>query len=212
MTLVRRLDNRCASVQFRDRRSGTIAQDSYMSEFLQQYVDWGLIDIIFVSSRETEVESGYNLEITSETVVARKDQGFVEVVAQRRVSFAPRAGGSSIGKDSERPITAQEYRAAARGKQILDSPAALAQLQKAKDAIDAGYAREAELRARRAPLYEKFEKLTPKCPNCDRPMNLKEKGGRSFWACRYYQRDCDGAFVNLTAEAQRILAEIDKIA
>ncbi len=182
-----------------------------MSDFLQQYVDWGLTDIVFVSSGETEVESGYNLEITWETVVARKDQGFVEVVAQKRVSFAPRAGGGSIGKDSERPITAEEYRRAARGKQILDSLAALAQLQKRTDAIDAGYARQAELRAKRAPLYEKLEKLTPKCPNCDRQMNLKEKGGRRFWACRYYQRDCGGAFVNLTAEAQRILAEIDKI-
>ena len=148
---------------------------------MQQYVDWGLTDIIFVSSREREVESGYNLEITSETVVARKGQGFVEVVAQRRVSFAPRAGGgASIGKDSERPITAEEYRGAARGKQILDSPAARVQLQKANDAIDAGYAREAELRGRRAPLYEKFEELTPKCPDCDRQMSLKEREGDVF--------------------------------
>ena len=51
--------------------------------FLQQYVDWGLADIVFVSGGETEVESGYNLEITCETVVARKGQGFVEVVARK---------------------------------------------------------------------------------------------------------------------------------
>jgi hypothetical protein len=182
-----------------------------MGDFLQQYVDWGLTDIVFVSTSEKEVASGYNLEITSETVVARKGQGFVEVVAQKRDSFAPRAGGTSIGKDSERSITADEYRRAARGKQILDTPAARAQLQKAKDAIDAGYAVQAELRAKRAPLYEKLEKLTPKCPNCDREMSLKEKGGRRFWACRYYPRDCDGGFVNLTAEVHRILTEIDKI-
>ena len=63
-----------------------------MSEFLQHYVDWGLTDIVLISHTEKEVESGYNLEITKETVVARKGQGFVEVVAEKRVSFAPHAG------------------------------------------------------------------------------------------------------------------------
>lgn len=130
-----------------------MAEEPSVSDFLQHYVDWGLTDIILISNREKEVKSGYNLEITSETVVGRKGQDFVAVVAQKRVSFASHAGGTSIGKDSEQPITAEEYRGAARGKQILDTPAARAQLQKAKEAIDAGYARQAELRARRAPLY-----------------------------------------------------------
>jgi hypothetical protein len=165
-----------------------------VSEFLQHYLDWGLTDIILVSHDEKEVESGYNLEITTETVVARKGQGFVEVVAQKRVSFAPHAGGSSSGKDSERPITAGEYRRAAKGKHVLDTPAARAGLKKAKAAIDAGYARQAELRNKRAPLYEKLDKLTPKCPNCDRKMSLKEKGGRRFWACNFYPRDCRWRF------------------
>jgi hypothetical protein len=110
-----------------------------VSEFLQQYVDWGLTDIVLISHMEKEVESGYNLEITKETVVARKGQGFVEVIAEKRVSFAPHSGGSSSGKDAERPITAEEYQRAARGKPLLDTPAARAGLQKAKDAIDAGY-------------------------------------------------------------------------
>lgn len=183
-----------------------------MSEFLELYVDCGLTDIVFVSRSEEEVASGYNLEITRETVVARKGRGFVELVAERRVSFAPRAASRSIGKDSERSITAEEYRRVARGKQIIDTPAARAKLQDAKDAIEAGYARHAELRARQAPLYEKLEKLTPKCRNCGRPMSPKEKGGRRFWACSYYQRDCTGGFENLTVDAQRILAEIDKTA
>jgi hypothetical protein len=44
-------------------------------EFLQHYLDyldWGLTDIILVSHDEKKVESGYNLEITTETVAARK--------------------------------------------------------------------------------------------------------------------------------------------
>ena len=188
-----------------------IGAESSVSDFLQQYLDWGLTDIVFVSKSEEEVESGYNLEISRETVVARKGQGFVEVIAEKRVSFAPRAGGTSIRKDSERSITIAEYRRASEGKQILDAPAARAQVQHAKDSIEAGYARHAELRAKQAPLYERLERLTPKCPKCDRQMSLKEKKGSRFWACSYYQRDCDGGILNLTPEALRILAEIDKI-
>jgi hypothetical protein len=90
-----------------------------MSRYLQHYVDWGLSQIVFISRREKEGESGYNLEITWETVVARKGQEFVEVVVQERVSFAPNGGGSSVGKDSERPMDAEEYRKAAKGKPIL---------------------------------------------------------------------------------------------
>ncbi|MBZ5618077.1 MAG: topoisomerase DNA-binding C4 zinc finger domain-containing protein [Acidobacteriia bacterium] len=177
-----------------------------MSNYLQHYVDWGLSQIVFVSSREKEVESGYNLEITWETVVARKGQGFVEVVAQERVSFAPGAGSRSVGKDSERLIAAEEYRKTAQGKPILDTPEALARLQKAKDAVAAGYARQEELRALRAPLYKKLDELTPKCPDCERKMVQRKSRSGAFWGCPTYPQ-CDGTR-SMTAEVRRILTEI----
>ncbi len=67
-----------------------------MSDYLQHYVNWGLSQIVFVSSRQKEVESGYNLEITWETVVARKGQSFVEVVAQEQSPLlqVPEVGAS----------------------------------------------------------------------------------------------------------------------
>jgi ribosomal protein L37AE/L43A len=179
-----------------------------MSDYLQHYVNWGLSQIVFVSSRQREVESGYNLEITWETVVARKRQSFVEVVAQERVSFAPGAGGRSVGKDSERSITEEEYRKAAKEKPILDTPDALAGLQRAKDAVEAGYARHAELRASRAPLFAELEKLTPKCPNCDRKMVQRKGRGGPFWGCPVYPQ-CDGT-KSMTAGVERILSDIAK--
>ena len=180
-----------------------------MSNYLQHHFDWGLSQIVFVSSREKEVESGYNLEITWETVVARKGQGFVEVVAQERVSFALGGGGRSVGRSSERLITAEEYRKTAKGKPILDTPEALAQLQEAKDALAAGYARQADLRALRSPLYAKLDELTPKCPDCDKKMVQRKSRGGPFWGCPTYPQ-CDGTR-SMTTEVRRILTEIANI-
>jgi ribosomal protein L37AE/L43A len=183
-----------------------------MSKFLKEYIDAGLSKIVVLSVKEKEVESGYNPELTWETVVAVKGSGFVEAVAEEKVSFNPGASGCARWIDSERVISAEEYRQAARGKAILDTPAALANLQEAKDAVAAGYARQAELRTLRAPLHAKLDAITPKCPSCDKTMSLKEKNGRRFWACGRYPRNCDGGGIaNLTAEANRLLAEIAKI-
>lgn len=177
-----------------------------MSEYLRHYIEWGLSQIVLICRREKEVESGYNLELTWETVVARRGADFVEVVAHERRSFAPGAGGSSIGKESERLITSDEYGKAAKGKQILDTPVALEQLAIEKTAIEEGYARHAELRLKRAPLQDRLDKLTPKCPDCDRKMVLRRSRSGAFWGCSAYPR-CDGV-VTLTAEAKRIISEL----
>ena len=166
---------------------------------------------MFESLKEKEVESGYGRDLTWETVVARKGTGFVRVVAQERVSYGPRGGGASSGIDTETPITEAEYLEVAHGKPILDTAAALQGLKDQKAAIAAGYAREAELREKRAPLYERLKAITPKCRNCDRPMSLTKKASRQFWACSMYPRNCEGGFENLTAEVRRILAEIEQI-
>lgn len=182
-----------------------------MSDYLEHYVRWGLSQIVVLSHHEREVGSGYGLEVTTETVVACKGTGFVELVAEGRVSFAPGAAGRNVAKDGERSITAAEYQTRATGRPVLDTPAALAALHEAKAADQAGYVREAKLRALRAPLYTKLDELTPKCPNCDRKMMRKERrgGGAPFWSCPTYPR-CNGTR-NMSAEVSRILSDITNI-
>ena len=143
--------------------------------------------------------------------MARKGNGYVKVVLRHSVSFSPGAGGHDIGMESETAITAEEYRKGARGKQILDTAEALARIKEAGRAMDAHYARQAELRARSAPLQDRFDKLKPKCRKCDREMELKAKNGRQFWTCRFFTRDCEGDIQNLTAEQKSILAQLADI-
>ena len=182
-----------------------------MSDYLRHYVDWALSDIIFVSTLEKELGNAYGRELTWETIVARKGKGYVKVVLRHSVSFSPGAGGHNIGMESETPITADEYRKEARGKQILDTAAAVDRLKQAEGEMEVHYARQTELRAKRAPLQDKLDKLKPKCRKCDREMELKTKNGRQFWACRFFTRDCEGDFQNLTAEQNRILAQLAEI-
>jgi len=139
-----------------------------MSDYLRHYMDGGLSDIIVVTTREKELGNAYRRELTWETVVARKGNGYVKVVLRHSVSFSPGAGGHDIGMESETPITAEEYRKEARGKHILDTAEALARLEEAGRAMNAHYARQGELRARRTPLQDRFDKLKPKCRKCDR--------------------------------------------
>lgn len=180
-----------------------------MAGFLNLYVERGLSKIIFISTKEREAGNSYGRETTWETVVARKGKDYIRVVATQRTSFAPHAGGSSFGFESETPITEAEYRTAAQGKEILDTPAALQALNDAEEELAAHYAKQAQIREKRAPLYAKLEKLTPKCDNCDRPMSVKSKNGNRFWACNQYPQNCDGGFKNLTAEVTKLLREIE---
>ena len=42
-------------------------------------------------------------------------------------------------------------------------------------------------------------------------LKAKAKNGRQFWACRFFTRDCEGDIQNLTAEQNRILAQLAEI-
>lgn len=182
-----------------------------MSGFLKQYIDHGLSAIIFISTKGVEAGNAYGRETIWETVVARKGNDYVRVVATQRTSFAPHAGGGSLGFESETPITEAEYRTASKGKAILDTREALQSLQDDEEALKSHYARQEEIREKQAPLYAQLKKLTPKCDNCDRLMALKSNKGRRSWACTQYPRNCDGGFKYLTAEVSKLLQDIESI-
>jgi hypothetical protein len=183
-----------------------------MSDYLAHYIEWGLSGIVVTDYKEKELGNAYSRELTYETVVAKKGAGFVKVVLRKSVSFSPGSGGTDIGKDSEEAITHAEYQAATKRKIIPDTPAGLAQVQKTKDTIAAGYAYQAELRAKRAPFYAQLDKLTPNCPDCGKKMIQKSKKGDSsalFWGCPTFPR-CDG-LQNMTTEQRRLIDQIAAI-
>jgi hypothetical protein len=182
-----------------------------VSDFLKHYLEHGLSEIIFESSKTSEKGNAYGRETTTETVVARKGNQYVRVVAIQRDSFAPRAAGSSSGVDSETVITLAAYKVAAKGRAILDSAEALQALKQAEENLNAHYAKQAAIREKQAPLGARLEKLTPKCDNCDGAMTIKTKNGRRFWACPRYPQRCNGGIKNLTAEVVRLLADIENI-
>ena len=180
-----------------------------MSQYLRRYLELGLSQIVVVDHREKEVQSGYGLELTWETVVARKGNGYVRLVFHDRQSFAPNAGGSSGGVESEAIITATEYRDASKSNEVLDTPEHVKEIERQEAKIQERFAKEARLRPQRIKLYADLKRVTPKCPSCGIAMIQKKGKFGSFWGCSKFPY-CDGK-ANISAEANRVLWELSKL-
>ena len=59
--------------------------------FVDEYVSRGLTDVVLISSDSREESSGYQDEIDTEVIVAKKNNGFVRATAESIKRFGPRA-------------------------------------------------------------------------------------------------------------------------
>ncbi|MBZ5512743.1 MAG: topoisomerase DNA-binding C4 zinc finger domain-containing protein [Acidobacteriia bacterium] len=147
-----------------------------MSEFLPEYLNWGLSDIVVVGRDEREESSGFQNEYTTEWVVARKGDGFVRVELHEKKDFSPR-GGRKVRKVSEQQISEAEYKSAASGKPAIDTDAEVRKVEQAE-----------HKQQRMEELLEQVNKLAPECP--DHGSTMKAKSGKygPFWGCKRFPK------------------------
>ena len=106
-----------------------------MSEFLKEYLQWGLSDIYVISHEEREEAGGYSNEFTDEIVVARKNDVYVKVELSHKKDFSPR-GKTRTRKVSETVIPKAEYEREANGRSRIDTKAAREQEQESQERIN----------------------------------------------------------------------------
>lgn len=183
-----------------------------MGDYLRTYLEAGLSDIFIIETDEWEEKSGYGREHETETVVARKGDGFVKVKVHERTSFAPGSGGSNVGIESEESITEEQYCDLASNAPTLtniDTEEAVAAINRADQQRADGFANQERLRKLRRPFYDKLEALKPDCPKCGKKMwqgTDRYKG--DGWTCGV--QGCFG-FRYYGVEEKRLIAEIAKI-
>ncbi len=167
-----------------------------MSRFLRTYLQRGLSDIICLDHQWEEESGGWNDENISETIVARQGGIFVKVSASAHIHFGY-GGSTRSSSDVGEPkrITPLEYERLAKGKEIMDTPEARAEI-----------ADEDRRAVRRVDLQAQMETLAPKCPDCGKKMVQRRSQHGPFWGCSVLPR-CQG-IARLSAEASKIAAEL----
>ncbi len=163
-----------------------------MSEFLHRYLEMGLSKIVSIDYSFHEENSGFQDEDTHETIVAHKGQQYVKISVHSRHTFGPSSGGF-FNVDSEQKITPIDYRKLRGDCEIMDTPKALAKIQKEADEHQKYLDLEAELRA-----------VTPSCPSCKLKFQKKHsKRTGYFWGCPRFPH-CERT-ARITSDAQEIL-------
>lgn len=162
-----------------------MASDS--SEFLEYYLERGFSHIVVIDYEHQESASGHT-ERTTETVVAKKGKKFIRATLHERLRFL---GGPGPGKSvAEEEIAEKEYNKLVSDREMVDSPDALADLERRKKHLAEASKRHAE-----------FLRTAPNCPKCGGGM-VSRKGPRGrFWGCSDYPR-CTGT-ASFSAESKR---------
>ena len=100
---------------------------------------------------------------------------------------------SDVGEPKR--ITPFEYKRLAKGKEIMDTPEARAEI-----------ADEDRRAGRRVELEARLGTLAPKCPDCGKKMVQRRSKHGPFWGCSAFPR-CQGV-VRLSTEATKVSAEL----
>lgn len=147
------------------------------SEFLAYYVGLGLTDIVVVDYEYHEQRSGLQVENTSETIVARREDRFVLLRVHEQVHpLRPR----DFSSGAEVQISAEEYARQAGGKLKADSELELQRLRDAQERLR--IASDASARLKQS---------APNCPRCGAKLSLRYARHGPFWGCERYP-NCKG--------------------
>lgn len=168
-----------------------------MTHFLREYLERGLSSIVVIDEGEEEKNSGSFDQDIWETVVARKADGFVKMSYASHQTYMYNAKHWD-GPTKEEAITAEEYRALASGKEIVDTDEARAQIAHGN-----------EIRRKRDELNAKLQSLKPKCPKCKGEMTQRSGPRGSFWGCEDYP-SCRGT-VNLSPQVSATMKELESL-
>jgi ssDNA-binding Zn-finger/Zn-ribbon topoisomerase 1 len=133
------------------------------SEFVEDYLKRGFSDIVVIDYSHEEERYGYNNETTTETVVAKKGDTFIQFNVSLYQKFNPHRPSRELTPGSEMRISEAEYRSKAEGKPILETKAVSEKLEAS-----------AELR-----------QITPVCPhhNIQLIVRWNSKKKQNFWGC-----------------------------
>lgn|GEM_PF-1411638 len=150
-----------------------------MSEFLSEYVKRGLTGIYVTEYDFEEERSGYQNETTTETIVAKKDDGFITLSVHQYINFNPRSGSRDLTIGECIQITKEQYDSVAEGKQPIDTPQALARLQK-----------EQRAKEERQRVQKTLDDSAPSCHAHGKlVVRRNSKTNDFFWGCSKYP-DC----------------------
>lgn len=146
------------------------------SEFLEEYVNRGLTEIFITDYDHKEERSGYQNEHTTETVVAKHHNTFVTCSVSLDIDFNPYRPSRDLSVSVPRPISETTYVAAIKGKERVDTPEALNELQKEK-----------ELRQKKQKAQNALDASAPSCPTHGKlVIRQNSKTKENFWGCARY--------------------------
>jgi hypothetical protein len=165
----------------------TTVEGNVTAQFLEKYLEHGFSQIAVVESDFSQSSSSH-VETTDGTIVAKKGDKFVKVHVHEYIEFLK--GPHQPPSLTVNEISESEYTELSAGKEIADTPQALAALQEDREG-----------QVRRQALHEEFIETAPNCPKCNERMTSRKGPRGQFWGCSNYPK-CKGT-ANFSAESRR---------
>ncbi len=141
-----------------------------MSFFTEEYLRRGYRDIVVLTSDVDEKQDWHGTEHRTETVVARKGQGFARADAYQMVEFGP--GGSRDISITETAINEEAYSGFVQRQPVLDT-------SEIRKDFDLRRAITEEARTTK----ESIEAAAPSCPVHSEKMKLVQGPKAFFFGC-----------------------------